>query len=406
MPQEVEGKVEILNQQTTCPRDVAMARIKYLESGLGFPSFVLSIFRESVKKWLVVLSMDEITRGANLEQREESMRVKLLLLILKRIAMVDSTLDEELAKEGSHVMLAKIINVDCGILNKEADQDFLMEMQDIACEIASMSSSFPIRISPFTNEELAKRLPLLFDEAVESHGRACVLINQVNIRQSAQKDVGFVMWPSAVALSRWLLCNTNELEGKDILELGAGCGLTGLMAARLTLTHYQTEAKKIKVIITDFNEVVVKNINQNIHLNAIEKVAKGARLDFYQQDPTREGWLDTAGKLNEQVDIVLAADVICQPDDAYAAARSIKAALRNGGKAVVVSGDSKHRYGVDCFEDACTCLGLGVTKCDVRDIYEGNLISPNMEKTSGYVDSMSLLMFIVEKISEYENGES
>lgn len=214
------------------------------------------------------------------------------------------------------------------------------------------------------------------------------------------------MWPSAVALSRWLLCNTNELEGKDILELGAGCGLTGLMAARLILTHCQTEAKKIKVVITDFNEIVVKNINQNIHLNAIEKVAKGTGLDFYQQDPILEGWLDTAGKLNDQVDIVLAADVICQPDDAYAAARSIKAALRNGGKAVVVSGDSKHRYGVDCFEDACTYLGLGVTKCDVRDVYEGNLISPNMEKTSGYVDSMSLLMFIVEKINERKDGES
>ena len=60
-----------------------------------------------------------------------------------------------------------------------------------------------------------------------------ILINQVTDRQSAQKDVGYVMWPSAVVLSRWLVSNPTELRGKTVLELGAGCGLTGLVAAKI-----------------------------------------------------------------------------------------------------------------------------------------------------------------------------
>ena len=58
---------------------------------------------------------------------------------------------------------------------------------------------------------------------------------------------GFVMWPSAVMLSRWLARNPSIVLGGrgggaaeasaaaegDILELGAGCGLVGLTAAAL-----------------------------------------------------------------------------------------------------------------------------------------------------------------------------
>jgi predicted nicotinamide N-methyase len=207
------------------------------------------------------------------------------------------------------------------------------------------------------------------------------------------------MWPSAVALSRWLLFNPEELEGKKILELGAGCGLVGLVAARLVLRQRTKEQKQQSTVaITDFNELVVKNVNQNIRLNGVEDLAEGVGLDFFHQDVTKEGWIDSAGNLKEQVDLVLAADVICQPEDAFAAARSIKASLRWGGKAITVSGDLKHRYGVECFEQGCTDLGLKVTKQNVGDLYGGKLISSNMEKTSGYVEGMSLSMFIVEKI--------
>jgi predicted nicotinamide N-methyase len=154
------------------------------------------------------------------------------------------------------------------------------------------------------------------------------------------------------------------------------------------------------VIQTDFNETVVKNINQNIQLNGLKGVAEGVGLDFYQQDVSLDGWLDTNGNQRAQVDLILASDIICQPEDAYAAARSIFSALSAGGRAIVVNGDSKHRFGVERFEDACTELGMTLSTTDVGDLYHGRLLSRDMEKTSGYVDGMTLNMHIIDKVNQ------
>ncbi|KAL3932582.1 MAG: hypothetical protein SGARI_003926 [Bacillariaceae sp.] len=97
-----------------------------------------------------------------------------------------------------------------------------------------------------------------------------------------------------------------------------------------------------------------------------------------------------------QVDVVLASDIICQPEDAFAAARTIACALKVGGTAVMVSADSKHRFGVEQFEAACQqvgCLTLSVE--NVNHIYQDILSS--MAMTSGFVEGMSLTMYKMTK---------
>ena len=88
-----------------------------------------------------------------------------------------------------------------------------MEIQDLACEIAALSPSFPVRAAPFTVNELVARLPLSFnispvittDRESESQTleskmtELTVLINEVKSRQTAQKDVGF---------GKYMLCFT------------------------------------------------------------------------------------------------------------------------------------------------------------------------------------------------------
>lgn len=207
-----------------------------------------------------------------------------------------------------------------------------------------------------------------------------------------------VMWPSAVALSRWLVSNPIEMKDKDILELGAGCGLVGLVAARLvSLGREANGDTPSSVTLTDFNELVVKNIDQNICLNELVGVAKGERLDFYAQDTKLDGWLDSQGTKRSQVNLILASDIICCEDDAFAASRTVFCALRPGGKAIVISADSKHRFGVEKFEGACLDLGLEVSKTDVNELYQGRLLCKEMEKTSGYCEGMTLTMYTVTK---------
>ena len=82
------------------------------------------------------------------------------------------------------------------------------------------------------------------------------------------------MWPSAVVLSKYILTNPRDtimpnqkkiqnVSEYRILELGAGCGLVGLVAAKY-LQHYQNNnisGCHTKIILTDFNTLVLENIH-------------------------------------------------------------------------------------------------------------------------------------------------
>ena len=342
-----------------------------------------------------------------------------------KVCQLDSTLAEELGREGSHAVLAKLIRFDlhsemdrAGIVSfdiPEEDVDAVMELQDLACEIGSMSSgSFPIKVAPFTREELRSRLPLRFScsSVSRSHEELdCeqhhILIHQVTARrQGAQEDVGFVMWPSAVALASWVATNPSKVLGKRCLEIGAGCGLTALATASIS-SSAKDGIKSPQIILTDFNDTVLQNADRNIRLNDLEGCASTSKLDFYVQTGTRVdgGWVDGVGSVQEPVDVVLAADVICKPEDAVAAANTIYDALRPGGHAYVISADAQHRFGVDRFREECLRVGLVVETTNVSDMYDGKLISSSqgengkrgIEQCSGYVDGMTLTFFHASK---------
>jgi predicted nicotinamide N-methyase len=52
---------------------------------------------------------------------------------------------------------------------------------------------------------------------------------------------GFLLWESAVALAGWLVARPALVQGKRVLELGAGVGLAGLMARHLGGEVWQTD---------------------------------------------------------------------------------------------------------------------------------------------------------------------
>jgi SAM-dependent methyltransferase len=216
------------------------------------------------------------------------------------------------------------------------------------------------------------------------------------------------MWPSAVVLSQWLVTNPSVVRGKRVLEIGAGCGLTGLIAARLQQKYdkEQCDSEVImpdgpmppqEVILSDFNTVVLQNLQRNVALNNVTEGCSVVGLDFYQQNGTAHRWKDMNGVEREQVDVVLAADMICQPADAVGAANTIHDALRPGGRAIVVCADAAHRFGVDIFASECRRVGLEIMARDVGEMYEGKLVSSGLEQTTGYVEGMALTMFFLEK---------
>lgn len=72
-------------------------------------------------------------------------------------------------------------------------------------------------------------------------------------------DVGLRIWEAGYYLAEFLLANPHLVQGKKVLELGAGCGLTGLACC---------QAGAEAVHMTDYTDATIANMNHNIMLNS------------------------------------------------------------------------------------------------------------------------------------------
>jgi hypothetical protein len=73
---------------------------------------------------------------------------------------------------------------------------------------------------------------------------------------------GQIVWPASVILSWFIDHNCDLFKGKKVIELGAGCGLAGILAAKF--------AKE--VILTDGNDIVLRLLQKNqsfLHLSNV-----------------------------------------------------------------------------------------------------------------------------------------
>jgi predicted nicotinamide N-methyase len=240
------------------------------------------------------------------------------------------------------------------------------------------------------------------DENQEQHHNIFSITSSLNIKlQHAtnnddnqgehETNTGFIMWPSAVLLSHHLVQNpelwrrmskveetdNGNVESNDnaVLELGAGCGLSGLTVAALM----KQESMDDKVVFTDYNPAVLKNLKQNIELNNFHVDHEVKGLDWFDQQPPSEDdddslagtqetkkevhrntWLDMEGKKQNQFKLVIGADLLVCSNDAELVAHAISATLADGGKAVIVGPSASARFGVNEFPGVCRSLGMNV----------------------------------------------
>ena len=73
-------------------------------------------------------------------------------------------------------------------------------------------------------------------------------------------DVGVAkVWEAGACLAEYIIYNPHCVEDKNVVELGAGVGLTGLIAAGVC------QAKSMHM--TDYTEVCLDNLSYNVDIN-------------------------------------------------------------------------------------------------------------------------------------------
>jgi len=127
-----------------------------------------------------------------------------------------------------------------------------------------------------------------------------VLGKKLHFQQSVVKSnnsVGLTVWDSSVVLAKYLerRCelNCNSLNGKTVIEIGAGCGIPGIVACTLG-------AKE--VILTDIPRVL-DHLKENAKRNLMNENKKFSVLEL--------SWGKTGlEQFAKPFDIILGADII------------------------------------------------------------------------------------------------
>mmetsp|Transcript_26799 Transcript_26799/g.63749 ORF Transcript_26799/g.63749 Transcript_26799/m.63749 type:complete len:255 (+) Transcript_26799:3-767(+) len=112
---------------------------------------------------------------------------------------------------------------------------------------------------------------------------------------------GQIIWPAASLLCDYILEHKTDFIGRHVLEVGAGCGLSGIFTAKF--------AKE--VVLTDYQEVVLEVLAQNCEASNVDCAGevRCAKLEWGKElEPFR------AKHAPEGFDVIIGADVVHWPD--------------------------------------------------------------------------------------------
>jgi predicted nicotinamide N-methyase len=120
---------------------------------------------------------------------------------------------------------------------------------------------------------------------------------------SGSLTTGFRTWEAALHLGSYLLSPAGRrlIEGKSVLELGAGTGFLGMLAAKhLGAKHVTT---------TDGDEGVVKALLENMQLNGLNDEQRMQANVFRWGADLKEEWIEKDCDL-WPYDVIVGADIV------------------------------------------------------------------------------------------------
>ena len=168
---------------------------------------------------------------------------------------------------------------------------------------------------------------------------------------------GLGLWPAAVLAARWVATDLRAaMAGKVVVELGCGCGLPGLSAARYCGPR--------AVYLTDIHAPTLSNAAHNARLNAQQNetvfASAPAPTSVVQGCPVsvlRVSWTDPTSFPPEPADVLLGSDLVYDEGILSALTRAVTGLLVPGGVFYYIAPE-EGRAGMDSLVSALAACGV------------------------------------------------
>jgi hypothetical protein len=117
-------------------------------------------------------------------------------------------------------------------------------------------------------------------------------------------DVGLRLWEAGYILAEFICDNPSLFAGKTVTELGAGCGLTGMIAGSV--------GRAKRVFVTDYTVETLDNMRHNVEINEAYLAVTETPLDVMTVHHL--DWSQTAKNSTDvcvtDADVMMAADCV------------------------------------------------------------------------------------------------
>eukprot|EP00557_Chaetoceros_sp_GSL56_P007270 CAMPEP_0176489304 /NCGR_PEP_ID=MMETSP0200_2-20121128/7209_1 /TAXON_ID=947934 /ORGANISM="Chaetoceros sp., Strain GSL56" /LENGTH=524 /DNA_ID=CAMNT_0017886421 /DNA_START=63 /DNA_END=1637 /DNA_ORIENTATION=+ len=185
---------------------------------------------------------------------------------------------------------------------------------------------------------------------------------------------GLGIWSASIVMARWMADKSilGRFDGKNVLELGAGCGVPGLVVGLYSTAKH--------VYVTDYNPVTMDNLQYNIDMNANRPYTKSPKGSGEGEWVERVkaisiDWNDETTWPQEKMDYVIGSDLIYQKSIVPLLWKVVKGLIKDDG-IFLYTCPSDGRDGLQEFIDSVKNEGFYCYSQEVApDLYRSNPLS-------------------------------